>query len=197
MSTPNAIRADRLPALAAARPAQMRATLELSDDAHALLAGDPSASDWLASLLTGNLHEDALRYLAHALPRAAAVRWACDCVRAMRVEAVAPAVEAALAIARQWAATGDKRFVAEAARAADATALRADSALRFVLLAAAWSGASLSPPGLPPSPPDPAIGAAAVAAAVLIAAAQGDPASIAERQRQCIGRGIVLAQGFA
>jgi hypothetical protein len=180
--------------IAGMRPAQVCDGIELSELAREALADDPTPTGYLTTLLVAESYDDAVRFLAHALPRADAVRWACECARAGRDGALPPAAQTALAAARRWAATQDAQHCRDAADAAEAEGMKNEGAARFAALAAAWSGESLAPEGLPPAAPSPGLGASAVAASLMIAAQTGEPAGIGERYRECLTRGIVIAR---
>ncbi|MDZ5456860.1 DUF6931 family protein [Azohydromonas lata] len=82
-----------LPGLAACRPRSVCERVELSVAGRAALAADPAPKGFLAALLEAGCLDDALQFLAHALPRARAVAWACVCVRiSMDVQPI-PAAE--------------------------------------------------------------------------------------------------------
>jgi len=180
--------------IANTRPIQVCEGLELSEAARTALVGDPSPSDFVAALLEGECHDDAIRYLAYALPRRDAVRWASDCVRGMRGEALSAAARVALAAARHWAAAPDAGHARQAAEAAQADGMEGEGGARFAALAAAWSGDSLAPPGLPPTAPPPGLGAEAVEASVMIATVEGDPALRQARCRDALAHGIRMAR---
>ena len=184
---------DTLIGLSGRRPKSVCESLELSDAARDCLAKDPSPADFLRALLKGGHDRDALHYLAHALPRRSAVRWACACVSSARSGTFSPAAEAALRAALRWAETPDAAACSAAALAAEQPGLQDDGAARFAALAAAWSGESLAPEDQPRVPPPVAIGAAAAAAAVLMAAANAGSAAHG-RQRDFISQGILAAQ---
>jgi len=167
--------------------------IDLSDAARACLAASPAAPAWLAALLRAGCGHDAVIFLAHALPRAQAVRWACDCVEAAGAAGSTPAAHVAVSTARAWASMPDAARCTDAARAADVATLDTESAARFAAFAAAWSGESLAPEGQPVVAPAPALGARAVAAAVRLAAALGDPAGMRARLDDFIGRGMLRA----
>jgi hypothetical protein len=186
---------DSAPALAVIatwRPAAICAHLALSDAARACLAEAPAAPAWLAALLRAGCQRDAVTFLAHALPRAQAVRWACDCVEAGGGGADSQAARGALAAARAWARAPGDGGDREAAAAAEACA-EGEGAARFAAFGAAWSGVSLAPEGQPVVAPAASLGAAAVAAAVLLAAADGPPAGRRQRLDDFVGRGVLAA----
>jgi hypothetical protein len=180
--------------IAGMRPMRVCEGIEVSELAREALADDPTPTGYLTTLLVAESYDDAVRFLAHALPRADAVRWACECARAGRDGALPPAAEAALAAARRWAATQHAQHCRDAADAAEAEGMKNEGAARFAALAAAWSGESLAPEGLPPAAPAPDLGALAVAASLTIAARTAEPAGVGERYRERLSRGILMAR---
>ena len=176
------------------RPVQVCHGLALSDAARAALADDPSPACFLDALSAAECHEDAVQFLAHAMPRVDAVRWACDCARAAGGDTLPVVASVALAAALRWAAAPSAQRCQDAAEVAEAEGMQDEGAARFVALAAAWSGDSLVAEGLPPTPPPEGLGSAAVAAAVMIAAATGEPAQMGERYRDFIARGMGVAR---
>ncbi len=152
----------------------------LSERAAALLAPGDSPAAFFAKLRAEGAVDDALIFVAQALPRLQAVRWACDCAREGG-HARGPADEEALAAAAAWLRDPSE----ELRRAAQSAAERAEfkSAEAFAALAAFWSGGSIAPAQSPhavPAPPN-LCGKAAYAAAAL-AATRGEPRSIGERK---------------
>jgi hypothetical protein len=185
---------DPLPRLAGSRPLRVCEGLELSVPARAALADDPGPESFLATLQAAGCDEDAILYLAHALPRTDAVAWACACVLALRGDTLPAAALRALQAAQRWAAAPDTQACQAAAAAAEAEGLQDEGAARFGALAAAWSGDSLGPAGLPATPPPAAIGSLAVAAAVALAVAAGEPSALAGRQWECLALGLLQAR---
>lgn len=183
---------DPLTRLADRKPTDVCATLSLGKGARTLLEGDPSPSRFLAALIQAEQHGDAVAYLAHALAKPDAVLWACQCVR-MVLGGEAPAAAAdALAAAEAWAlepSAGNSR-----AAGAAAVETERDCGARFTALAACWSGESMAPPDLPPVPPPPGLTGAAVAGAIQIAAAVGEPSSLPQRYREFLARGILIGR---
>jgi hypothetical protein len=153
--------------------ADLAKPLPLSDAARALLTPAHTPRQYFDVLATHPpLAEDAIRFLAVALPKREAVAWALACVRAALPK---PLPEAAKAIA---AAEGWVKDPSEANRRACGAAAEAagyGTAAGCLAGAAFWSGGSLAPPHLPPVPPRDDLTAAGVTGAILLAAA-ADPA---------------------
>ena len=94
---------------------------------------------------------DAVRFLAHALPKREAVWWACVCARQVADGKEPAPVKAALAAAEKWVAdpSEDNRATAMPAARRPSWATPAGCAA----MAAFWSGGSLAPPKAPVVPP--------------------------------------------
>jgi len=189
--------AHALAVIAAWRPETICADLALTETARACLAEAASAPAWLAALLRAGCHRDAVSFLAHALPRPQAVHWACDCVEAGGIASASTAAEGAVAAARAWAREPGEGHRQGAAAAADAVVGEQEGGARFAAFAAAWSGESLAPAGQPVVAPAKGLGAAAVAAAVLLAATAGPAGAMRERLDDFIGRGVLCAGGHS
>ncbi len=183
---------DPLVRIAARRPKEVCASLQIDETSRALLETDPAPSRFLAALIERTYTADAVAYLAHALPKADAVFWACQCVRIALGDQSPAAAAKALAAAETWA----REPSAENSGAAGAAAVESanDCGARLAALAAFWSGASLVPADLPPVPPPAGLTGAGVAGAVALAATSGDPASIPQRYREFLARGILIAR---
>lgn len=149
----------------------------LSDQAHALLKPDHTPRDFFNVLQTEpELAEDAIRFLAAALPKREAVWWAIRCVRSAHVPAgpVAPEAVKAIAASDAWV----KEPTEARRRACGEAASTADYGTTAGCLAAAayWSGGTFAPPCPIAGPSCDDFTATATSAAVLLAAAaQPDP----------------------
>lgn len=183
---------DPLIRIAARMPKEVCADLELHDNSRALLEQNPSPSQFLAALIQAGQEADAVRYLAHALPKPDAVLWACICVRMALGDSPPPEVTTALAAAEAWAREPDAGNSRVAGGAA--IAMAHDHGARFAALAAFWGGESLVAPDLPAVPPPAALTGAGAEGAVVLAATSGDPASIPQRYRGFLARGILIAR---
>jgi hypothetical protein len=168
------------------------AAAELGEDAQALARPDLHPRQFVALLLEKSLFPDAVRFLAHALPKREATWWAWVCARRSAGDAPQPAVKAALDATEKWIAqpTDDLRRAAmDAARKAGL-----DSAAGCAALAAFFSGGSLAPPNAPPVPPGEFLTAKAVAGAIIIAAVAREPEKAPEKFRAFIAQGLEVTQ---
>jgi hypothetical protein len=165
----------------------------LGEPARALLRDGLTPAQFLTALTHAQLNIDAIRFLAHALPKREAVWWACVCARAALGSSPPPVSAAALQAAERWVAdpSEDNR---RAAQAASEAAGLGDPA-GCTAAACFWSGGSLAPPGLPVVPPGEYLTAHGVAGAVLLAAVRTDPGQAASKHQQFLALGLEVANG--
>jgi hypothetical protein len=170
------------------KAAAISAVAELGEEAMALLRPDMQPPDYINLLVEKNLFADAVRFLAHALPKREAVWWGWVCAKRIAGEAPPPKVKAALEATEKWIAqpTDENRRAAYAAAEAAPFSTSAGCAG----LAAFFSGGSLAPPDLPPVPPGEFLAAKAVSGAVIFAAVQKEPEKAPEKFKQFIAQGV-------
>ncbi len=170
------------------RTAAIVAVAELGEEAMALLRADLHPLDFVALLMEKALFPDAVRFIAHALPKREAVWWAWVCARRSAGENPQPKIKAALDATEKWIAqpNDDNR------RSAMAAAQEAElgTAAGCAGLAAFFSGGSLAPPDAPPVPPGEFLAAKAVSGAVIFAAAARQPERAPERFRSFVAQGV-------
>lgn len=167
--------------------------LEFGEQATALLQGSPATVDYLQQLLADKLYPDAVRFLAHALPKREATWWACLCARnGLNDKTPAPEIKA-IELAEAWVykPTQDNRKLT--LPAAEATAYK--TAASWAALSAFWSGDDISPVSQAVIPPDEKLYAKAVVGAVLLAATQGEASKINDNYRLFLQQGINIASG--
>ncbi len=165
----------------------------LGDDARALLAGDPDLRRYLETLLTSGLFADAVRTLAHALPKREAVWWACQCARQAHGATPPGPIAAAIAAAERWAAETEEPNRREAE--ASAIAAGVGTPAGCAAMAAFWGGGSLGPPNIQDVPPPEGLTARGVSGSVLLAAVLSEPEKAAEKFRQFVALGLEVASG--
>ena len=122
----------------------------LGEDAKKLLRDGMTPPQFLAVLTEKQLAVDAVRFLAHALPKREAVWWACLCARQAAGGNLPAKPAAALQAAERWAAdpSEDNRRKAQAA----AEAAEMSTPAGCAAMAAFWSGGSMAPRTCRPSP---------------------------------------------
>jgi hypothetical protein len=185
--------AEPLVRIAARKPVEVCSDLALDPAARALLTPDIAPSPFLTALIQAELLTDAIAYLAHALPARDAVSWACACVRAVLPEDAPAPARAALAAAEAWVAEPNTANGRQAESAADA-AVADERGARFAALAAFWCGDNIAPQDAGVVPPPAGLAATGIVTAVTMAAYSGDPLTLADRQRQFLSRGILIAR---
>jgi hypothetical protein len=164
---------------------------EQGEEAMALLREDLTAKDYLALLTQKELFEDAVRFLAHALPKREAVWWAWVCARRSSTAEPAPKIKAALDATEKWIAQPNDENRRAAMRAGEAAEFK--TAAGCAGLAAFFSGGSLAPPDVAPVPPGEHLTAKAVMSAVVLAAVTPEPEKASEKYRVFLQQGVDVA----
>ncbi|KPK35885.1 MAG: hypothetical protein AMJ65_17025 [Phycisphaerae bacterium SG8_4] len=164
---------------------------ELSDEAQALFADDQTPKEYVELLIEREHYPDAVRFLAHALPKREAVWWAW--VSAKRIAGEDPPLEtrAVLEATEAWIKepTDQNRRVAMAkAEAADLS-----TSAGCAGLAAFFSGGSLAPPDVDAVPPGEYMAAKAIAGSIVLAAVSVEPEKANEKFQGFIEQGMVVA----
>jgi len=161
---------------------------ELGEEAMALLRPDLHPLEFVALLMEKALFPDAVRFVAHALPKREAVWWGWVCARRAAGENPPPKIKAALDATERWIAqpNEDNRRLAMAA----AEKAELGTAAGCAGLAAFFSGGSLAPPDAPPVPPGEFLAAKAVAGAVIFAAVAKEPEKAPEKFRSFVAQGV-------
>jgi hypothetical protein len=170
------------------KTAEITAVAELSEEGVALLRADLQPADYVRLLADNNLFPDAIRFLAHALPKREGVWWAWMCAKRSAGETPAANIKASLDATEKWIAqpTDENRRAAHAA----AEAAQYSTAAGCAGLAAFFSGDSLAPPESPAVPPGQFLTAKAVSGAVIFAAVTKEPAKAPEKFKQFITQGL-------
>lgn len=160
----------------------------LGDEAKGALAPTHGPKQYVQTLFDQKLYPDAVRFLAHALPKREGIWWAWVCARRAAAEAPAPNDAAALDATERWITqpTDDNRRAAM--RAAEAVGLATPAGC--TALAAFLSGGSLGPANTPPVPPGELLTAKAITGAVVASAVSGDAAKAPERFQSFIAQGL-------
>jgi len=161
---------------------------ELGEEAMALVRGELHPLDFVALLMEKALYADAVRFIAHALPKREAVWWGWVCARRTAGEAPAPRIKGALDATERWIAQpneDNRRLAMAAAQKADLS-----TAAGCAGLAAFFSGGSLAPPEAPPVPPGDFLTAKAVSGAVIFAAVAKEPERAPEKFKSFVAQGV-------
>ena len=169
-------------------PAEVAKAAELEGDALAVLHPEHGGREFATALVNAELFQDAVRFVAHALPKREAVWWALLCAREAAGDAPPAEVKASLDATDVWVRhPGDEQRRAAMVAAQKATF---KTAAGCAGLAAFLSGGSLSVPGQPEVPPGPFLTAKAVFGAVALASIGTDPKTAPERFRRYVEQGL-------
>lgn len=172
------------------------ARFPLGDEAKALLREDQSPRELLDTLREAGLRLDALRLVAHAFPKRSAIWWGVICLdreAEASPEPPTPAASGALDAARVWVVEPTDEHRRAAMPAGDAAGL--DTPAGSLAAAAYFSGGSLNPPGLDPSPPPGHLTAELVFVALSVAAF-AEPADRADARLEAfLGLAVELTRG--
>ena len=180
------------PAQTLSKTQTLAGVAELGGDAMALLTPEAQPPDFATLLLEKKLFPDAVRFVAHALPKREAVWWAWVCARRSAGANPPGNIKTSLEATEKWISQPTE----ENRRAAHAAAQAADfsTAAGCAGLAAFFSGGSLAPPHAPPVPPGEHLTAKAVAGAVVFAAMAAEPEKAPEKFQNFVTQGLEVAK---
>lgn len=167
--------------------------VDLGEQATALLQDKLTVTDFLHQLIEQKLYPDAVRFLAHALPKREATWWACLSARNGLTDKTSAAEIKAIELAEAWVykPTEDNRKLT--LPAAEMTAYK--TAASWAAIAAFWSGDDISPIPQAIIPPDEKLYAKAVIGAVMLAATQGESSKVNDNYALFLQQGINIASG--
>ena len=140
--------------------------LNLSDAGRALVAPTHTARQYLDALTAANHHDDALRFLAAALPKRESVWWGICCVKEAMKTMPEPQAKA-LAAAERW--VKDPNDANRRAAGATSDVSGVGNPPGALALGAFVSGGSLAPTNVPAVPPREDLTGQAVGGALVLA----------------------------
>ena len=158
------------PSTAPRNAADLCERIDLSDEAKSLLSDYLTPLEFMLLLVEKEKFGDAIRVLAHLLPKRVAVWWACRCARQAAGHELPPRLESAIKAAETWA--GELNEETRYTAFAQANDAGLGTAAGCAAMAAFASAGSLAPAGEPVVPPPERLAAQLVAGSVLIAAGQ-------------------------
>jgi uncharacterized protein DUF6931 len=168
--------------------AEICAVSELGDDAKALVREGQNPREYLNVLIGKGHFPDAVRFLAHVLPKREAVWWGWICARRAAGADAPEKIRVSLDATEKWIAQPTeehRRAAMQAAQEADLS-----TAAGCAGLAAFLSGGSLGPPNTPVVPPGDYLTAKAVASAIIFAAVAAEPEKAPEKFRAFLTQGV-------
>jgi hypothetical protein len=178
---------------AARLAAEVVKPLVLSENATKLLAPQMTSRQFFDALAAvPALADDAVRFLAAALPKREAVWWGVLCLKEGLPRPLDPTAAKALATAAAWVKEPSEANRRAAGAAAEAAGYGTPAGCAAA--AAFWSGGSLNPPHLPPVPPKEELTGTAVSGAILLATIVVPPAPAAAKAR-FLALGAEVASG--
>lgn len=139
------------------------------------------------------LYLDAIKLLAHGLPKRIAVWWACLASRAAQTADVDQANEAALLAAETWVKNPTEENRLRCKTLAEAT--KYETASSWAATGAAWSAGSMAKEGEPEVTPPEHLYAHAVAGSICLAASLDDPENAPASYATFLAQGLDLARG--
>ncbi len=164
---------------------------ELPDDALAMLANNVDGPAFVAQLIAQARHQDAVRFLAHALPPRPAVWWAWYCARRAHGTEPAPKVQAALEATQRWIAQPADPNRREAMRCAKEVEFRTPAGCAG--LAAFFTGDTIGPADREPVPPPEHVAGKIISSCVALAAVFDEPKKAAEHFQEFLKQGLEVA----
>jgi hypothetical protein len=184
-----------LPKLLATPWEDVLARAALTGESAAMIATDSEPATAIARLEEGGFVTEAAKLMAHALPRRESVWWACMCAHHTTPPDLPEADVAAVTGAEDWV----RKQTDESRREAFEHAQRANfgTAEAWAAVAAFWSGDSMSPVGLPKTPPAPHLCGTATIGSVTLAAVRIYPERRDARLRRFLASGREIAAGGA
>jgi hypothetical protein len=185
--------AGTLTKLAGADIAQVMDRAALSPEAQAPLQGCLDVADAITRLESAGFASEAIRVLAHAMPKREGVWWACMCAANTAPADLPAADRLARETAEAWVRQQKDEQRREAMTHAEASGFQSPEAWAGV--AAFWSGDSMSPVGNPAVPPPPQAVGGAVVGAVALSAVRGDLRRHQTRLKRFLESGRNIAAG--
>ncbi len=195
MASPNLDTSDGLPKVEAASAREILEQYDASEAALELDAEGTTPSAFLDSLFRARLFEDAITFLAYALPKREAVWWGLSCARDATPSDAPPEQFEALTSVESWLEAPDDERRREAFTFAEKATYGAPAGC--IALAAFFSEGSLAPADCPPVPVGEEFCARTVAAAVLLSSLQVSPDESPALAKDYAERGIETARCVA
>jgi len=165
---------------------------ELSDEALALLNDGQDGRGYVDHLVALGHYADAIRFLAHALPKRPAVWWAWYCARQAHGEDAPAKIQMALEVTKQWIGEPNDKNRREAMHWAREVEFRTPAGCAG--LAAFFCGESIGPPERDPVPPGEYMAAKVIAGCISLAAVVKEPEKAHAKFREFVQQGLEVAE---
>jgi hypothetical protein len=155
--------------------------------------GCTNVPEALALLESKSLLPEAVRVVAHALPKREAVWWACMCAAHTEPSVTSDTDRDARGAAEQWVRRPSEATRRAAMASAKAAAFK--SAEAWAAIAAFWSGGSIAEPNKAEVEPAPHLTGTAVSGSVALASIRGNPERRTFRLRRFLESAHNIAAG--
>ncbi|NOQ15087.1 MAG: hypothetical protein GQ583_11495 [Methyloprofundus sp.] len=169
------------------------ATLDLTDEAKALLTEDVTPAQYTQQVIDNKLYTDAIMFLATGLAKREATWWACLCARSTLTDTSPVSDLKAIELAEAWVYKPTQENCRVTLSAAEATEFKTPAG--WSAMAAFWSGDNISPNKEAVVPPPNDLTGKAVNGAVMLAAVQGEPVKVDEYHQLFLKQGVDIACG--
>ncbi|BFM16845.1 hypothetical protein R50073_30280 [Maricurvus nonylphenolicus] len=166
---------------------------ELSDEAETALIPDKTPHASVEDLVDANCHYDAIKLIAHGLPKREAVWWACLVARQIQTPDTDEHNINALIAAEAWAKQPTEENRLRCRDLGEKT--KYETPASWAATAASWSTGSMAPEGEPEIMPPEYLYAHAVAGGVTLAGVLHNADDPEQSLSQFIAQGVNLAQG--
>jgi len=173
---------------------ELLSQFELTEpEAENVLVRDTAPQISIEHLTQAGFYADAIKLLAHGLPKREAVWWACLAARKAQTPQTDEDNINALLATETWARKPTEEHRQRCRQLGEKTQYK--TAASWAATAAYWCAGSMTEEGEPEVPPPPYLYAHAVAGCVTLAAATIDPENIEDYYKLFLAQGINLAQG--
>jgi hypothetical protein len=174
--------------------AELLKEFELTEpDAQTIVVPDTAPQISIERLIEGGFYQDAIKLLAHGLPKRESVWWACLSARAAQTPETDEDNVNALLATETWARKPTEDHRLRCKELSEKTQFK--TAASWAATAATWCTGSMTPAGEPAVPPPEYLFAHAVAGCIALAAATIDPENIEDNYKLFLAQGINLARG--
>jgi hypothetical protein len=181
-----------LPRITAKTATELCTDIELDASAKGLLRNGATPAQYLQSLVEKSMLDDALRFLARAMPKREAIWWACQCAKLVVDNAASPEEQASLRAAEKWVQDPSEDNRRAAMKASEASS---GGPGKFTACAVFFSGGSLAPANCPVVVPPENMTGRFVAGAILLAAVMREPQKKAEHITKFVTQGVEIGNG--
>lgn len=177
----------------AATAEELLVNIDLSDEASDYIVADTAPEISIVRLMDAGLYPDAVKLLAHGLPKREAVWWSCLCTRDIHNPQTDENNSKALHAAESWVKnpTEERRQICK--RLGEATKYQTPAS--WAATAASWCHGSLAGDGEPAIEPPEHLYAHAVAGSVTLSAVLADPVDPTKSFKKYLAQGLSLARG--